>query len=214
HRENISFSENQEKGVTVVYVAADGEYAGRIIISDTLKPDAAEAVERLHKNNIKTVILTGDTRLATEAMAKRLKIDRYFPELMPEDKVKHIEMLMKESSGGKTAFAGDGINDAPVLARADVGIAMGALGSDAAVETADVVLMTDSPLKVAEAIDVAKKTRVVVWQNIFFALGVKLIFIVLGIAGIATMWEAVFGDMGVALLAVFNAMRVLRSKQT
>ncbi len=211
-RENIGFKENQEKGGTTVYVAIDGKYAGRIIISDTLKPDAAEAIKWLHGNNIQTVILTGDNRLATEAMAARLKIDRFYTELMPEDKVKHIEMLMKETPDWKVAFAGDGINDAPVLARADVGIAMGALGSDAAVETADVVLMTDSPLKVAEAIGVAKKTRAVVWQNIFFALGVKLVFIVLGIAGIATMWEAVFGDMGVALIAVFNAMRVLRSK--
>ncbi len=212
HRENIRFSENKEKRGTVVYVAVDNTYAGYIVISDSLKPDAAEAVEKLKAKGIKTVILTGDNRFATEGMAAQLKIDRFYSELMPEDKVKHIEMLMKESKDGKVVFAGDGINDAPVLARADVGIAMGALGSDAAVETADVVLMTDSPSKVAEAIEIANKTRNVVWQNIFFALGVKLIFIVLGIAGIATMWEAVFGDMGVALIAVFNAMRVLKSK--
>ncbi len=211
HRKNISFKENRKKDGTIVYVAVDGTYAGSIVISDSPKTDAAGAIEKLHARKIQTVMLTGDNRFATEAMAARLKIDRYFSELLPEDKVTHIELIMKETKNGKVAFAGDGINDAPVLARADVGIAMGALGSDAAVETADVVLMTDSPLKVAEAIDVAQKTRRVVWQNIFFALGVKLVFIVLGIAGIATMWEAVFGDMGVALLAVFNAMRLMRT---
>lgn len=212
HHENIGFTENKENRGTVVYVAVDGKYAGNVIISDSLKPDAAVAVEKLKAKGIKTVILTGDNRFATEVIATQLNIDRFYSELMPGDKVKHIEMLMKESKDGKVVFAGDGINDAPVLARADVGIAMGALGSDAAVETADVVLMTDSPSKVAEAIEIANKTRTVIWQNIFFALGVKLIFIVLGIAGIASMWEAVFGDMGVALLAVFNAMRVLKSK--
>jgi Zn2+/Cd2+-exporting ATPase len=197
---------------TVVYVALDGSFAGHILIADSLKPEAAEAIQKLHKKNIQTVILSGDNQYATRAMAAKLNIDRYYADLMPEDKVKYIEALMAESKNGKVAFAGDGINDAPVLARADVGIAMGALGSDAAVETADVVLMNDSPLKVAEAIDIAHKTRSIVWQNIIFALGVKLIFIVLGIAGIASMWEAVFGDMGVALIAVFNAMRILRSK--
>lgn len=212
HHENIGFTENKENRGTVVYVAVDGKYAGNVIISDSLKPDAAVAVEKLKAKGIKTVILTGDNRFATEVIATQLNIDRFYSELMPGDKVKHIEMLMKESKDGKVVFAGDGINDAPVLARADVGIAMGALGSDAAVETADVVLMTDSPSKVAEAIEIANKTRTVIWQNIFFALGVKLIFIVLGIAGIASMWEAVFGDMGVALLAVFNAMRILKSK--
>jgi Cd2+/Zn2+-exporting ATPase len=129
---------------------------------------------------------------------------------LPEDKVKHIENLMSENKGGKVAFVGDGINDAPVIARADVGMAMGALGSDAAIETADVVLMTGSPSKVIDAIDIAKKTRNIVWQNIFFALGVKLVFILLGVFGVATMWEAVFGDMGVALIAVFNAIRILK----
>jgi Cd2+/Zn2+-exporting ATPase len=130
--------------------------------------------------------------------------------LLPEDKIKHLESML----GGKkhVAFVGDGINDAPVIARADVGMAMGALGTDAAIETADVVLMTDSPSKVIDAIDVARKTRNVVWQNIFFALGVKLIFIALGVTGIATMWEAVFGDMGVSLIAVFNAIRILKNK--
>jgi Zn2+/Cd2+-exporting ATPase len=211
-KENIDFQVCGETSGTVVYVALDGSFAGHILIADSLKPEAAEAIQKLHKKNIQTVILSGDNQYATRAMAAKLNIDRYYADLMPEDKVKYIEALMAESKNGKVAFAGDGINDAPVLARADVGIAMGALGSDAAVETADVVLMNDSPLKVAEAIDIAHKTRSIVWQNIIFALGVKLIFIVLGIAGIASMWEAVFGDMGVALIAVFNAMRILRSK--
>ncbi len=211
HRENIAFQKNEFTRGTVVYIAVNGTFAGCILISDSLKPDAQQAIEKLKAKNIQTVILTGDNKNATEWMATELKVDRYYYDLLPEDKVRHIEMLMSESNG-KVAFAGDGINDSPVLARADVGIAMGALGSDAAIETADVVLMTDSPSKVADAIDIAKKTRTVVWQNIFFALGVKLFFITLGIAGIATMWEAVFGDMGVALLAVFNAMRILRSK--
>jgi Cd2+/Zn2+-exporting ATPase len=155
-------------------------------------------------------MLTGDNKFAASAFAKKLGIDKYFYELLPEDKVKHIENLIAENKGGKVAFVGDGINDAPVIARADVGMAMGALGSDAAIETADVVLMTDSPSKVALSIDVAKRTRNIVWQNIYFAMGVKLAFIVLGVFGVATMWEAVFGDMGVALIAVFNAIRILK----
>ena len=195
---------------TVVHVAFNNVYAGYIVISDSLKDDAAEAIEKLKARNIQTVMLTGDNKYAAESFAKKLGIDRFYSELLPEDKVKHIENLIKESKGGKVAFVGDGINDAPVIARADIGIAMGALGSDAAIETADVVLMTDSPSKVIDAIDVAKKTRNIVWQNIIFAMGVKLFFIVLGIFGIATMWEAVFGDMGVALIAVLNAIRILR----
>jgi len=196
---------------TVVHVAIDSTYAGYIIISDTLKDDAIEAIEKLKAKNIQTIMLTGDNQFAASAFAKKLKIDRYFYELLPEDKVKHIEDLITEFKGGKVAFVGDGINDAPVIARADIGIAMGALGSDAAIETADVVLMTDSPSKVAIAIDVAKRTRNIVWQNIFFAMGVKFVFIILGVLGIATMWEAVFGDIGVALIAVFNAIRILKN---
>lgn len=210
HKENIDHPVCSVEG-TVAHVVIESIYAGYIIISDNLKDDAIEAIEKLKAKNIQTVMLTGDNKFATEAFAKRLKIERYFSELLPEGKVKYIESLMLENKGGKVAFVGDGINDAPVLARADVGIAMGALGSDAAIETADVVLMTDSPVKVSVAIDVAKRTRSIVWQNIFFALGVKLIFIILGILGIATMWEAVFGDMGVALIAVFNAIRILKN---
>lgn len=209
HKEHIEHPVCNVDG-TVVHVAFNNVYAGHIIISDNLKDDAKEAIEKLKARNIQTVMLTGDNKYAAESFAKKLGIARFYPELLPEDKVKHIENLIKESKGGKVAFVGDGINDAPVIARADVGIAMGALGSDAAIETADVVLMTDSPSKVIDAIDVAKKTRNIVWQNIIFAMGVKLIFIVLGIFGIATMWEAVFGDMGVALIAVFNAIRILR----
>jgi Cd2+/Zn2+-exporting ATPase len=210
HKENIEHPVCNVDG-TVVHIAIDRVYAGYLIISDTLKEDAIEAIEKLKAKNIQTVMLTGDNKYAAQSFAKKLGIERYYPELLPEDKVKHIESLMDENKGGKVAFVGDGINDAPVIARADIGIAMGALGSDAAIETADVVLMTDSPSKVAEAIDIAKRTRNIVWQNIFFAMGVKLGFIVLGILGIATMWEAVFGDMGVALIAVFNAIRILRN---
>lgn len=209
HREKIEHPVCQVDG-TVVHVAIDNVYAGYIIISDSLKDDAIEAIENLKAKKIQTVMLTGDNQYAAQAFAKRLGIDRFYSELLPEDKVKHIEQLITENKGGKVAFVGDGINDAPVIARADVGIAMGALGSDAAIETADVVLMTDSPSKVALAIDVAKTTRKIVWQNIYFAMGVKLAFIVLGIFGVATMWEAVFGDMGVALIAIFNALRILR----
>jgi len=209
HRENIDHPVCNVEG-TVVHIAIDTVYAGYIIISDTLKDDAIKAIEALRAKNIQTVMLTGDNQFAAAAFAKKLNINKYFFELLPQDKVKHIENLMLESKGGKVAFVGDGINDAPVIARADIGIAMGALGSDAAIETADVVLMTDSPSKVATAIDVAKITRKIVWQNIYFAMGVKLIFIILGVFGIATMWEAVFGDMGVALIAVFNAIRILR----
>ena len=209
HKENIVHQVCHVDG-TVVHVAFDTVYAGYLIISDTLKEDAIEAIEKLKAKNILTVMLTGDNQFAAAAIAKKLNVDKFYYELLPEDKVKHIESLMQESNGGKVAFVGDGINDAPVIARADIGIAMGALGSDAAIETADVVLMTDSPSKVAQAIDVAKWTRSIVWQNIYFAMGVKLIFIILGIFGIATMWEAVFGDMGVALIAVFNALRILK----
>lgn len=209
HKENVEHSVCQVDG-TVVHVTIDHVYAGYIIISDSLKDDAIQAIENLKAKNIQTVMLTGDNQYAAQAFAKKLGIDKYFYELLPEDKVKHIEQLIEENKGGKVAFVGDGINDAPVIARADVGIAMGALGSDAAIETADVVLMTDSPSRVALATDVAKITRNIVWQNIYFAMGIKLIFIVLGVFGVATMWEAVFGDMGVALIAIFNALRILK----
>jgi Cd2+/Zn2+-exporting ATPase len=210
HKEHIDHPLCDVEG-TVIHVATNTIYAGYIIISDNLKDDAVETMKKLNEKNIQTVMLTGDNDYSAQSFARKLRIDRYYSELLPEDKVKHIENLMNESKGGKVAFIGDGINDAPVIARADVGIAMGALGSDAAIETADVVFMTDSPSKITTAIDVAKRTRNIVWQNIFFAMGVKLLFIALGVLGIATMWEAVFGDMGVALIAVFNAIRILKS---
>ncbi len=210
HKENITH-DKCDVGGTVVHVVIERKYAGYIVISDTLKEDAEEAINKLHKKGIKTVMLTGDNKYAAKVYAEKLGIKEYYYELLPEGKVEHIEKLL--NSNGKTAFVGDGINDAPVLARADIGIAMGALGSDAAIETADVVLMTDSPSKISEAIDIAGKTRRIVWQNIIFALGVKGIFIVLGILGVASMWEAVFGDMGVALIAIFNASRILKTKK-
>jgi Cd2+/Zn2+-exporting ATPase len=211
HKENIDHPVCSVEG-TVVHLSIDKVYAGYIIISDTLKDDAIAAIGGLKAKNIQTVMLTGDNKYAASLFAKKLNIDKYYSELLPADKVKHLETIIEETKGGKVVFVGDGINDSPVIARADIGIAMGALGSDAAIETADVVLMTDSPSKVITAINVAKRTRNIVWQNIFFAMGVKLIFIILGIFGIATMWEAVFGDMGVALIAVFNAIRILNMK--
>lgn len=209
HKENIEHHKCDVDG-TVVHVTVNKKYAGYIVISDSLKDEAVKTVNELNKLKIKTVMFTGDNKSAAEVYAKKLGIKEYYSELLPEDKVEHIEKLLSLTKDGKVAFVGDGINDAPVLARADVGIAMGALGSDAAVETADVVLMTDSPMQVVHSIEVAKRTRTIVWQNIAFAFGVKFFFILLGIFGIATMWEAVFGDMGVAIIAILNAMRVMR----
>ena len=209
HSENIQHNLCEVVG-TVVHIAVDKVYVGYIIISDTLKDDSIEAIENLKAKNIQTIMLTGDNKSSAEVFAKKLGINKYYYELLPEDKVEQIEKLISSDSKNKVAFVGDGINDAPVIARADVGIAMGALGSDAAIETADVVLMTDSPMKVVTAIEVAKRTRKIVWQNIGFAMGVKLFFILLGAFGIATMWEAVFGDMGVAIIAILNAMRVMK----
>ncbi len=209
HKENIAH-DKCDVGGTVVHVVINKKYAGYIVISDNLKDDAINAIERLNNKGIHTVMLTGDNKYVAGIFAEKLGIKEYYAELLPENKVEHIERMLNKN--GKVAFVGDGINDAPVLARADVGIAMGALGSDAAIETADVVLMTDSPSKIAEAIDVATRTRKIVWQNIIFALGVKSVFIGLGIFGIATMWEAVIGDMGVALIAILNATRVLKGR--
>lgn len=212
HSENIQHNQCKVDG-TVVHIAVDKVYAGYIIISDTLKDDSIETIENLKAKNIQTVMLTGDNKSSAEVFAKKLGINKYYYELLPENKVEQIEKLLSSDIKNKVAFVGDGINDAPVIARADVGIAMGALGSDAAIETADVVLMTDSPSKVVTAINVANRTRKIVWQNIAFAMGVKLFFILLGAFGIATMWEAVFGDMGVAIIAILNAMRVIKMKE-
>ncbi|GAB4343479.1 MAG: heavy metal translocating P-type ATPase [Calditrichia bacterium] len=207
HLENIDHPECHVPG-TVVHVAVNREYMGYLVISDSLKPDVEKTIKSLEEKGVQSVMLTGDNADAAAWVAQKTGIRRFFAGLLPGDKVRLLEEIMQENSQGTTAFVGDGINDAPVLARADVGIAMGALGSDAAIETADVVLMTDRPSKVLEAIEISRRTRKIVWQNIAMALGVKGAFIALGIIGVAGMWEAVIGDMGVALAAIFNALRV------
>ena len=211
HRENIAHDVCNAEG-TIVHLAVDNRYAGYILIADELKEDAVQAIRDLKKLGIERIVmLTGDNQAVADSVAKKLGLDSYLAELLPEGKVEAIEKLIGESKkGDKIVFVGDGINDAPVLARADVGIAMGGLGSDAAIETADVVIMADAPSKVAEAIQIARKTHNIVWQNIIFAMSVKAIFIGLGAFGLATMWEAVFADVGVALAAIFNATRVLK----
>lgn len=212
-RENIAFQQNDEMG-TKVYVAVNGNFAGAIVIADEIKADSRTAIARLKEAGVRrTVMLTGDNLQIAEAIAKELNLDEVHAQLLPNQKVEQVEMLNKNKPAkGKLAFVGDGINDAPVLARADIGIAMGGLGSDAAIEAADVVLMTDEPSKLVEAIAIARKTKRIVWQNIAFALGVKGIILLFGAFGIATMWEAVFADVGVSLIAILNAMRVLQTK--
>jgi Zn2+/Cd2+-exporting ATPase len=211
HREHITHATCHVEG-TVVHVAIDRIYAGYIIIADEMKEDAVQAIRDLRAAGVERIMmLTGDSQAVAQRIAKTLGVDTFAAELLPEDKVAAIEKLLKEfSKKGKVAFVGDGINDAPVIARADVGIAMGGLGSDAAIETADVVLMTDAPSRVETAIQVGKKTHSIVLQNIIFALSIKAIFIGLGLFGLATMWEAVFADVGVALVAIFNATRILK----
>jgi len=198
---------------TVVHVAVANQYAGYITIGDEVRADAGPAIQTLRKQGVGQIaMLTGDNACAAEAVSQKLDIDVVHADLLPEDKVRIFERIKNQNKGGgKIAFVGDGINDAPVIARADVGLAMGALGSDAAIETADVVLMQDSPLKVAEAVTIARKTRQIVWQNISLVFLIKGIFIVLGSMGMASMWEAVFADMGTALLAVLNSTRILRN---
>ncbi len=210
HKENIEHSDCSFKE-TVANVVINKELAGYIFISDQIKEDSKEAIENLNKKGIETFMLTGDNSTNAQFISSEIGIKHYFAELLPHQKVEHLENILNDfSKKGKVAFVGDGINDAPVIARADVGIAMGALGSEAAIETADIVIMDDSPNKVSEAIDIAYKTRKVIWQNIIFAMSVKGIFILLGTIGIAGMWEAVFGDMGVALLAILNAARIMK----
>ena len=194
---------------TIIHVAIDGSYAGHVVISDRIKADSAAAIEALRKEGVrKTVMLTGDQQSVAAAVASALKVDEFHAQLLPADKVTQVEKLIRE---GTLAFVGDGINDAPVLTRADVGIAMGALGSDAAIEAADVVLMDDKPSKVAEAIRTARKTIRIAKENIIFAIGIKLLVLVLAALGVASMWMAVFADVGVTVLAVLNAMRALRA---
>ena len=209
--EKIAYAACDAAG-TKFYVAADGSYVGCILIADEVKPDSKCAIAELKKIGVeKTVMLTGDDERIGKSVADELGLDAYYAQLLPDQKVEKLEMLDKQKrQGSKLAFVGDGINDAPVLARADVGIAMGGLGSDAAIEAADVVLMTDEPSKLVEAIDVAKATKRIVTQNIVIALGIKSVFLVLGALGMAGMWEAVFGDVGVTIIAVLNAMRILK----
>ena len=197
---------------TIIHMAIDGEYAGHIVISDVVKPHAKEAIERLKHSGVeKTVMLTGDTRRVAEQVAKDLGVDEVHSDLLPADKVAQVEkMLAAKGDKDKLAFVGDGINDAPVLSRADIGIAMGAMGSDAAIEAADVVLMDDDPMKIAKAIRISRKCIGIVYQNIVFALVVKFACLVLGALGIANMWAAIFADVGVMVLAVLNAIRALR----
>ena len=199
---------------TVIHVAVDGDYAGHILVSDVIKPTAAKAVQSLKKCGVtRTVMLTGDLEAAAQAVASELGVDEYTSGLMPADKVKRVEELLDEKpQKSALAFVGDGINDAPVLSRADIGIAMGALGSDAAIEAADVVLMDDDPVKISRAVKIAKKCMRIVYENIVFAIGIKLICLALGALGLANMWLAIFADVGVMVIAVLNAIRTLRVK--
>lgn len=199
---------------TTLHVLVDDTYAGHIVIADTVKADAEQTIRDLHTAGVKrTVMLTGDREEVAATVTEKLGLDEFHAQLMPGDKVERVEALLAAESGkGKLAFVGDGINDAPVLTRADVGIAMGAMGSDAAIEAADVVLMDDKPSNISRAIRVARKTMTIVWQNIIFALGIKLLILVLAALGIANMWLAVFGDVGVAIIAILNAMRAMGVK--
>ena len=210
----VSYKELNEVG-TVVYVAVDQIFAGSILISDQPKPTAAAAIKALNKAGIrKTVMLTGDRRNVAEHVAKELGISEYYAELLPADKVSGVEKLLAgQHSREKLAFVGDGINDAPVLSRADIGIAMGAMGSDAAIEAADIVLMDDDPMKIAKAIKIARKCIRIVYENIYFAIGIKVICLILGALGIANMWAAIFADVGVMVIAVLNAIRALSVKR-
>ena len=200
---------------TIIHMAVDGRYAGHIVISDIEKPHAKEAIQALKKAGVeKTVMLTGDSRRVAEHVAADLGIDEVHAELLPADKVSEVEEILKKNTGkGRLAFVGDGINDAPVLSRADIGIAMGAMGSDAAIEAADIVLMDDDPLKISKAIRISRKCLHIVYENIWFAIGIKLICLVLGAVGIANMWLAIFADVGVMIIAVLNAIRALFVKK-
>lgn len=209
-REGISYEECETPG-TVVHIAVDGKYEGCVTIADQIKEDAATAISGLKARGIRTVMLTGDSKAVAEAVGRRLGIDEVHAELLPEDKVAEVEKLLAaKSPKGKLMFVGDGINDAPVLARADVGAAMGGLGSDAAIEAADVVIMTDEPSKLLSLMDIARKTLGIAKQNVVFALAVKLIVLVLSALGLVNMWAAVFADVGVSIIAIINAMRAMK----
>jgi Cd2+/Zn2+-exporting ATPase len=200
---------------TVVHIAIDGKYAGHIVLGDVVKPTSAKAIEDLHKSGVnKTVMLTGDIKRVADKVATELGIDKVYSQLLPADKVARLEAIIKESKAGeKVAFVGDGINDAPVLSRADIGIAMGGMGSDAAIEAADVVLMDDNPMKIGKAIRISRKCLKIVWENIIMAIGIKGICLVLSIFGIVNMWLAIFADVGVMILAVLNAIRAMYTRK-
>ena len=209
----IAFSETEEAG-TVVYIALDGTFAGTIVISDTLKEGVPQAIADMKEAGVrKTVMLTGDRRAAAEAAGRQAGIDEVHAELLPQDKVERIETLMRQESGGKLAFVGDGINDAPVLMRSDVGIAMGSLGSDAAIEAADIVLMDDDVRKIAKTVKIARRTLGIIHGNIIFAIAVKVLILLLSVFGLANMWMAIFGDVGVLVLCILNAMRLLKRER-
>ena len=209
--QNIAVDESDLVG-TIVHVALNGKYAGYILIADEIKEDAKEAISAIQQLGMKrTVMLTGDNRETGEAVAAELGLNEVYTELLPGDKMEKMEELFqKKSEKGKLVYVGDGINDAPVLTRADIGIAMGALGADAAIEAADIVIMTDEPSKIADALRISRKTLGIVRQNIIFALGIKGLFLIMGAFGMANMWEAVFADVGVSVIAILNAMRALR----
>ena len=208
---NIEYTKCNEVG-TIVYIAINNEFAGYIVISDEIKEDSKKAINDLKKNNIKqTVMLTGDKKDVGESVAKELGIDKTYTELLPDGKVEKVEQLLKEKTEkGKLVFVGDGINDAPVLALADIGIAMGGLGADSAIEAADIVIMTDEPSKINTAINISKKTMRIVKQNIIFAIGIKIAVLILSAFGLSTMWEAVFADVGVSVIAIINSLRALK----
>lgn len=213
-KENIQFAECHSVG-TIVHIAIDGKYAGHIVIADVIKDDSKQAIDKLKKNGIKkNVMLTGDTESVAKLVAKQLDFDDVFFNLLPQDKVSIVEDFIKNKAHSeKVAFVGDGINDAPVLSRADVGISMGALGSDAAIEASDIVLMDDSPLKIVQGIKIAKRCIQIVYQNIFFALFIKFVCLVLGAIGLSNMWTAIFADVGVMILCILNSIRVLFVKK-
>ncbi len=211
---NINYIKPETIGTTI-HVAIDLVYSGYIIISDIIKDDSTDAIKELKKIGIKkTVMLTGDSFVVAEKVAKQLSVDEFYSDLLPQNKVELLEEIMDKSTNkSKVAFVGDGINDAPVLARADIGVSMGGIGSDIAIEASDIVLMTDEPSKLVDSILISRKTKIVVWQNIMFAMGFKIFVLILGALGYATMWEAVFADVGVALLAILNDMRVMKYKK-
>ena len=205
----IEYKECREVG-TLIHVAIDGEYVGHILIADVIKETAEDAIKKIKASGVsRIVMLTGDDDKVAKNVSEKLGITEVHSELLPGDKVAIVEKLLAESDGGTLAFVGDGINDAPVLARADIGIAMGALGSDAAIEAADVVLMDDDPVKIAKAIKIAKKCMRIAYENIYFAIGVKIACLLLGAIGLANMWLAIFADVGVMVIAVLNAIRAL-----